>query len=194
MTVTTAVDTGRATTRWTVQRWDADQTAWVQRRTGLHAPALDDFTRLGVDSYRTTEVLGNLVTNAGWTRIMSLVTAQGAAQALDATHVRIGVGNGVTAEAYTDADLAAAAGSANRWFQPVGGAGALGTRTLTFSATFNPADGNFAWNEFGIDVTSGVAAAGNTVGALLLNRKSGIAQGSKANGQTWAATAMITFS
>ncbi|MET8334378.1 hypothetical protein [Streptosporangium canum] len=186
----TATDTGRATTLWQVHRWNADQTAWVQRHTGLIAPQAADFTRLNVDPYDTSEILGNLVTNAGWTRLMNLLTNQGATQALDATHVRIGVGDSSTAEAYTDTNLL----GTNKWFQPVGGAGTLGTRTLAFSATFGTADGNFAWNEFGLDVTSGTAAASNTVGALLFNRKAGIAQGTKASGQTWAATATLTFS
>jgi hypothetical protein len=82
------------------------------------------------------------------------------------------------------------AGSANRWFQLVSGVGTLGTRTLAFSATFGTADGNFAWNEFGIDQGT---ASGNTVTAPLFNRKAGIAQGTKAAGQTWTATATITF-
>jgi len=135
---------------------------------------------------------GNLITTNGWTRLSNLLTNQGATQALDATHTRIGVGNSNTAETYADTDLGAVAGSANRWFQLVSGAGSLGTRTLAFSATFGTADGNFAWNEFGIDV--GNTASGNTVAALLFNHKAGIAQGTKASGQTWTATATITFS
>lgn len=186
------------TTQWRVDRWDADQTRWAQRRAGLlrccgFLPRVeaDDFRRLGVRPYETTEVVGNLITNAGWTRLMNLLTNQGATQAYDATHTRIGVGNSNTAEAYADTDLGAAAGSANRWFQLVSGAGTLGTRTLAWSATFASADGNFAWNEFGIDQGT---ASGNTVTAPLLNHKAGIAQGTKASGQTWTATATITFS
>ena len=186
-----AIDTARGTTHWQVDRWDAEQTAWVKTRTGLHSPSGADFRRLGVPSYRTTEMVGNLITNAGWTRLMNLLTNQGATQALDATHARIGAGNSNTAEAYTDTDLGAAAGSANRWFQLVSGAGSLGTRTLAFSATFGTADGNFAWNEFGIDFGT---ASGNTVTAPLFNHKASIAQGTKASGQTWAATATLTFS
>lgn len=182
----------RGTTRWLVERWDAEQTAWARRRIGFD-PVAADFHQLDMRPYEVSEVFGNLITNNGWTRLMSLLTNQGATQALDATHVRIGVGNGATAETYTDSDLAAAAGSANRWFQPVTGAGTLGTRTLSFQASFGSSDGNFAWNEFGIDVTSGTAAAGNTVGALLFNRKAGIAQGTKASGQVWTATATLTF-
>ena len=116
----------------------------------------------------------------------------GAGQALSPAAPRTGVGNGSTAEAYADTDLVAAAGSANRWFQPVSGAATLGTRTMSFSATFGTADGNFAWNEFGLDVGTPTVAAGSTVNTLF-NRKAGIAQGTKAAGQTWTATATVTF-
>lgn len=181
------------TTLWRVDRWDADQTTWAAHRISGQ-PTSDDFNRLGITPYLTTEITGNLITNAGWTRLMNLATNQGATQALDATHTRIGAGDGTTpAEAYADTDLAAAAGSTHRWFQPVSGAGTLGTRTLAFAASFGSSDGNFAWNEFGIDVTSGTAAAGNTVGALLFNHKVGISQGTKASGQTWTATATLTW-
>jgi hypothetical protein len=184
-------DSGFGTTHWRVDRWDEDQTRWVKGKSGLAAPTGDDFMRAGVMPYEMSTVVGNLITNAGWTRIMNLLTNQGATQALDSTHARIGVGNSNTAEAYTDTDLGAAAGSANRWFQLVSGAGTLGTRTLAWSATFGTADGNFAWNEFGIDQGT---ASGNTVTAILLNHKAGIAQGTKASGQTWTATATLTFS
>lgn len=185
------IDTARGTTLWRVDRWDADQTAWTRHRSGLVAPQAADFHRLNVKPYLRTEVEGNLITNAGWTRLMNLLTNQGGTQALDATHARIGAGNSNTAEAYTDTDLGAAAGSSNRWFQLVGGAGTLGTRTLAFTATFGTGDGNFAWNEFGLDFGT---ASGNTVTAPLFNHKAGIAQGTKASGQSWAATATLTFS
>jgi hypothetical protein len=186
-----AAESGFGTTRWQVRRWDESQTAWVAHRSGLAAPQSADFAKLRVRPYDVAEVVGNLITNAGWTRLMNLLTNQGSTQALDATHARIGVGNSNTAEAYTDTDLGASAGSSNRWFQLVSGAGTLGTRTLAFSATFASADGNFAWNEFGLDLGT---ASGNTVTAPLFNHKAGIAQGTKASGQTWTATATITFS
>jgi hypothetical protein len=67
----------------------------------------------------------------------------------------------------------------------------VGTRTLALAATFGTADGNFAWNEFGIDV--GNTTSTNAVAALLFNHKVGVAQGTKASGQTWNATATITY-
>lgn len=190
-------DRSFGTTRWTVQRWDEEQTAWAMKRLslGMMPPKLTDqvFRGMRVRPYEVSEVEGNLITNAGWTRLMNLLTNQGATQALTATAVRIGVGNSNTAEAYADTDLGAAAGAANRYFQPVSGVGTLGTRTLAFSATFGTADGNFAWNEVGLDVGTPTVAGGTTVGALLFNHKAGIAQGTKAAGQTWTATATLSF-
>lgn len=191
-------DRGFGTTLWRVDRFDADQTRYAARKFDVGYPDHVDavtidrevFRQLGIEPYLSTEVAGNLITNAGWTRLMNLLTNQGATQALDATHARIGVGISNTAEAYTDTDLGAAAGSGNRWFQLVSGAGSLGTRTLAFAASFGTADGNFAWNEFGIDFGT---ASGNTVTAPLFNHKAGIAQGTKAAGQTWTATATLTF-
>lgn len=200
---TALAEGARGTTLWTVERWDEEQTREALRRLGHPSPSdamargvglvPGRFQQVRIRPYSVSEVRGNLITNAGWTRLMNLLTAQGGTQALSATATRIGVGNSSTAEAYTDTDLAASAGAANRYFQPVSGAGSLGTRTLTFQATFGTSDGNFAWNEFGIDVGTPTVAGGTTVNALLFNRKAGIAQGTKAAGQTWTASAVLTF-
>ena len=181
---------GFGTTTWQVQRWDAEQTRWVKRRSGLASPQGDEFARLRVAPYSVTETTGNLITNSGYSRIGNLFTNQGATQAFDSTHCRIGAGDGVTAVAYTDTDLSAVAGSTHRWFQLVSGAFTIGgTRTWSVAATFGTADGNFAWNEFGIDQGT---ASGNTVTAILLNHALS-SQGTKAAGQTWTATATITW-
>jgi len=194
------VESARGTTIWHIERWDEDATRWVQRRSGILNPIADVFRRLLVPSYETSEVVGNVVTTAGWTRASNLLTAQGGLQALSATAVRIGAGDGTTSAGggsvpavAADTDLAAASGSTHRWFQIVGGAGTVSTNTLAFTATFGTADGNFAWNEFGIDVGTPTVTSSAVVAALLYNHKTSIAQGTKASGQTWAATATITY-
>jgi hypothetical protein len=197
---------GFGTTTWRVDRWDAEQTAWAQRKL-LHdlpvssgvpwktlQPTGADFRRLGVAPYLSTETVGNAVLQAGWARVLANLTAVPAATAVyDATHTRIGAGDGVTAvNAVTDTDLSAAAGSTHRWFQLVSGAPTVGgtiPKTCAWAATFGTADGNFTWAEFGIDNGT---ASGNTVTAPLLNRALS-AQGTKASGQTWTATATLSF-
>lgn len=187
---------GHATTLWHFERYDAEQVAWGRKRLErcgiIREPVHGDFRRLGVRPFNCTEHKGNLVTNAGWTRLMNLLTNQGSTQAYDATHTRIGVGDGTTAVAYTDTDLSAAAGSTHRLFNLVTGAGSLGTRTLAWTATFATGDANFAaaWAEFGIDQGT---AQGNTVTAPLLNHAL-TTQGIKPSSQVWSATATLTFS
>lgn len=141
--------------------------------------------------YETSHVDGNLLTTAGIGRIMTLITA-GTGNLIASTTARVGVGNGAGTAAIGDTDLSAAAGSANRWFQTC--TVTIPSNVLTLVAAFGSADGNFAWNEFGIDIGTATVTSGNTVNAVLLNHKTSIAQGTKASGQTWTATATITLS
>jgi len=187
----------KATTTWRVDRFDEDQTAWAHDRFGLRSHrglTVEEFAVFGIRPYQTTETVGNAVLQAGWARVLANLTAVPAATAVyDATHTRIGAGDGVTAvNATTDTDLSAAAGSTHRWFQLVSGAPTVGgtiPKTCAWAASFGTADGNFTWAEFGID--NGTASA-NTVTAPLLNRALS-AQGTKASGQTWVATATLSF-
>lgn len=182
-------DGARILTHWTVDRWDADQTAWAQRRSGLAEPSAADFARLGTRPYDTSEVIGNVVTTAGWTRVLNLAIAAGSLQAYDATHCRIGVGTGTTpSEAAADTDLIGVV-TTNRYWKLVDSR-SVTTNVLTIVATFGTAVANFAWNEFGID--AGTADGTGAVTAPLLNHKVGIAQGTKASGQIWTATATLT--
>lgn len=185
------LERSRAHTTWTIHRWNEDATRWAMKRLGRQ-PDLADFQRLLIDPYAVTEVDGNLIVNAGWTRTLNLLTAAGG-QGLTATSGRVGAGNGGGTAAAGDTDLSAAAGSANRWFQILSSGPTVSTNVLSMIATFGTADGNFAWNEFGIDIGTPTVTSGNTVNATLLNHKTSIAQGTKASGQTWTATATITY-
>lgn len=142
-------------------------------------------------TYEINEIPGNLVTTAGWTRIVTLITA-GTGNLISSTTARLGVGDGAGTAAIGDTDLSASAGSTHRWFQT--GTVTAPSNVLTLAAVFASADGNFAWNEMGIDIGTATVSSGNTVNAVLLNHKTSIAQGTKASGQVWTATATITFS
>jgi len=193
---------------WTFKRFDADQIAWTLKRMereyahrflarnagrngGFVEPTFEDFQRFGVVPFNETEFFGNVITTSGYTRLSNLLTNQGGTQALDATHTRIGVGDGTTAVANTDTDLSALSGSTHRLFNVVTGAGTVGTLTLAFVASFATGDANFHWQEFGIDV--GNTAQGTTVASLLFNHALSD-QGTKPNTQVWTATATITWS
>lgn len=115
----------------------------------------------------------NLWTTAGWqNRILANLTAVPASTAVyDATHTRLGVGNGTTAAAVGNTDLAAAAGSTNRQFKLVDSgptiAASGGTGSVAWPATFGTGVGNFVWAEWCVD--NGTADA-TTVTAVMLNR------------------------
>lgn len=124
----------------------------------------------------------NILTRLGLARYGNRLIATASNQGLDATHARIGVGNGTTAvptpsSANTDTDLSAASGAGNRQFKLVDsvsqGTGATSGVT-TFVATFGTTVANFTWSEWGID---GGTADGTTVTADtnttpgLVNRK-----------------------
>ncbi len=180
---------GRVVTRWLVQRWDAEQADWTARRAGVRDPRGAEFEVLGVRPYEVSEVVGNVVTTAGWTRLLNLGIASGGLQAYDSTHCRIGVGTGTTpAEAAADTDLIGVV-TTNRYWKLVDSR-SVSTNVLTIVATFGGSVANIAWNEFGID--AGLADGAGAVTAPLLNHKVGIAQGTKASGQAWTATATLT--
>lgn len=183
-------DSGHWHCHWTVERWDEEATAWARRQLGME-PGAEDFRALKIASYWTSEVEGNLLTTAGLGRIATLVTA-GTGNLISSTTARVGVGNGAGTAAIGDTDLSASAGAANRWFQTC--TVTIPSNVWTFAATFASGDGNFAWNEFGIDIGTATVTSGATVNAVLLNHKTSIAQGTKASGQVWTATATITIS
>jgi hypothetical protein len=188
--MTEANDTIVEKARLTIQRWDEEQTARAAEA-GIVKPTPEDFERLGIAPYDVSVVENNLLTTAGITRLVALLNL-GTGNVLSSTTARVGLGNGAGTAAIGDTDLSAAAGSTNRWFQTC--TVTTPSNVVTAVATFGTADGNFAWNEWGIDIGTATVTSGNTVNAVLFNHKTSIAQGTKASGQTWTATATVTFS
>lgn len=145
------------------------------------------------------ESLGNLLTRQGKKRIMDRLLSTASNAGLSSTVGRIGVGNSNTAAADTQTDLQASAGSANRQFELVDSAPAVGSGASsgvgTFVATFETGDANFAWEEWGID---GGTADGTTVTADtnttpgLINRKV-TSLGTKTSAASWVFTVTITI-
>jgi hypothetical protein len=177
---------------WDIFRYSEDDTARLTARLG-RAPQHADFLVAGVPTDHS-RVHGNLVTTAGLNRWTSRLIAN-TDQALAATSGRVGVGDGAGTAAVGDTDLSASAGSTHRWFQVLDATYPTQANGLvTCKATLGASDGNFAWNEICIDIGTPTVSSGNTVSALLLNHKTSIAQGTKTSGQSWTASATITYS
>lgn len=138
----------------------------------------------GDDPYETVVVEGNLLLNAGLTRLNNLLIGAGGT-AFNSSNARIGVGNSSTAASASQTDLQ----GASKRFELVDSI-SNSNQTITAVATFQSGDANFAWEEWGIDNGT---ADGATVTAPLLNRKVA-SMGTKASGAVWTLTVTITTS
>jgi hypothetical protein len=138
----------------------------------------------GAEPDEVLELHGNLLLNAGITRLINLLTGAGGT-AFNAANSRIGVGNSTTAASAAQTDLQ----GASKYFKLVDSVSPSG-QTVTWVATFGSSDANFAWGEWGVDNGS---TSGATVTAPLLNRKVA-AMGTKVSGSTWTLTVTITIS
>lgn len=210
---TIAYDGLRWRSTWRVDKFDASDFDTLRgRRSGLdafsrkqnllEAPQYAEIVAAGIKPYGQVLGEGNLLLNNGITRLLNLLIGTGSilGYATSSTsQMRIGTGNGSTAVTAADTDLSAAAGSANRWFQKSDASNpTVAAQTLTCIATFATADGNYAWNEWGVDgggATSTAVVGTNTATTnALLNRKVPTSLGTKASGASWAFTITIVIS
>jgi hypothetical protein len=190
-------------TTFRVDRWDAEQVEWAQRKLGLvpsRTLSRSAFAQAGVKPYLTTvEHDCNLVTLAGWAALLGSVGGTSITNKFSATNGRIGIGTGSTAVAATDTALTGDTGGASTtsYYQLCGASPVITTAsapsTMVFTASFGNTVANFAWNEFGTDnyTASGVTTTGLGVNFLLFNHGLS-AQGTKPSGQTWTATETFT--
>jgi len=190
--MTTVTDEIKWTATGLVEKFDEDQTAAAIERTGLARPSAADFAALGMAPREVLEGGPNLITTNGLNRVMNLLIGSG--QAATNTSARIGVGNSTTAAAVGQTDLQASAGSSNRYFQVMDATfPSVSGAVATFKATFGTSDGNFAWEEWCVDIGTPTVSAGTTVNALMLNRKVQ-SFGTKASGASWVLTVTCTLS
>lgn len=180
-----------------VEKFSDEQVNFVGQKLGLPAgiaaPISGDLLRglAGAPEHGIVASVDNLLTTAGLNRLTSLLIAAGG-QGMTNTATRLGVGNSATAEAVGQTDLQASAGSANRWFQIMDATYPQQSNgVVTVKATFATGDGNFVWNEWGIDIGTPTVSSGNTVAANLFNRKVA-SLGTKASG-SWVLTVTVTI-
>lgn len=184
-----------------VEKWSPDQMEAL-RDCGNKRYEREDLYRLvGAPEEITDDVPSNILTNGagsgGINRLLNLLIGTGSIAAYTNAVSRTGVGTSTTAEAASQTDLQAAAGATNRFFQAAAASyPQVSGSTFTMQSTFGTADGNFAWQEWGID---GGGSSGTTVGSFsssncgLLNRKVA-SLGTKASGSTWTITTTIVIS
>jgi hypothetical protein len=180
-----------------VDKWDPDTTEWAKARSGLKKPSGAELALI-VPPDDVLEVEHNLLCNNGIQRLEDLLIGIGSIVAYTNTTARIATGNGVGTAAAADTDMSASAGSTNRWFNVMDATfPSRAAQTITFKSTFASADGNYAWNEWGIDgggAASAVVGVNDATHAALLNHKTSAALGTKASGATWAFTATLVIS
>ena len=115
------VDSGRGTTLWTVERWDAEQAAWAQTRRARYLserilaarpePVAAGLHALKVEPYSVSWTLGNVITNAGWQALLRAATSGASSPlAISSAVGRLGVGDRTGSPAAADTDLAASSG------------------------------------------------------------------------------------
>jgi hypothetical protein len=204
-----------ARTALTISKWDADATEWVLRRemsdeadgwlrrreNATVRP--EAFNRHLIEPYETWHMENcNNVLQAGWVALLGGIAGTTMTNKFSASFGRIGAGTSNTAVAYTQTALVGdtGGGSTTSYYMLVSTAPVIATGstppTLTLTAAFGTAVGNFAWNEFGTDnyTASGVTTTGLGASVIFFNR--GVpagGMGTKSSGQTWTATESISF-
>lgn len=163
----------------------------------------DELRALGIDPYSITEVEDNIQTYTGMNNMLRLligttVSAGGTNYGNGNARLLVGNGNGsVPTALITDTDLAAPTGATTRYCNacdatypntPNGGNNSAAA-ILTAQATVSSGNGNFAWNEWGMD--SG-GASGTGAASGLFNHK-GVSLGTKSGG-SWILQATFTQS
>jgi hypothetical protein len=191
------VDLAEHSTFACVEKWHEDQVKWVENKTGIINPKRDVLIA-NVEPYEVrVDDTPNLTTTLGLGRLTSSLTG-GAPVVFSGTSTTcLGVGSGSTAAAAADTDL-----QTPLYYEVADSTPTITTTTVTNDtiqvvATFASANGNGAWNEWGLVlVTTAVSAttkAGTGTSPILFNHK--IASlGTKASGASWAFTVKLTWS
>lgn len=176
--------------KWQVQKFD---------NTDLEAAGIDveepDWASiekaLAEGKFAPTETIdreGNLLVYGGASALWDLLIGAGTVAAFTNAVAHIGVGNSATAAAATQTDLVGASKDRQpmeaTYPQHTDGTGASTNADIVFRSVWGTAEGNFAWEEWGV---FNAAAAGR-----MLNRKVE-SLGTKTSAATWTLTVTLTL-
>ena len=161
---------------------DVERATWQPRieLRKYHTPAGEDIA--GLDPVEVIVEEGNLLTTAGATALLTLLTG-GGGTAFNNANSYLGVGDSTTAAAVGQTDLQAATNKLRKAMDA--GYPQVAAGTVIWRATFGTSDANWAWQEWGV---FNAAAAGT-----MLNRKV-TSLGTKTSAATWQLTVTVTIS
>lgn len=184
---------------WNCDKWSEDACDYVRVKLGL-APDTEITSALLrpllAPDLGEVEIHGNVLLNNGINRLLNLLIGTGSIIGYTNLATRVCVGDTSTLTGVaTCTDLQAAVSTSNRYMQVVTAADVVSAQTVTATSDFTTSNGNFAWNEWGIDggtTNGGTAAATNTATtSAMLNRKVE-SLGTKTTG-TWTLAGAITI-
>ena len=138
--------------------------------------------------YAVVEGSGNLLMYGGASALWQRLIGTGVT-AFDNSNAYLGVGDSSTAAAATQTDLQAATNKHREAMDATyplhtDGTGSSSNATITYKSTFETADANFAWSEWGIFNAS--------TSGRMLNRKV-FSGGTKTSADEWVLTVSITL-
>lgn len=204
--------------KWTcksnVEHWTKEQAIWVMRKKDRAAEAvnLDQFIISAADfsDYKVRPVWeqlgpdpGNRITNAGLLQLVNRLCTADQVWSVSASgsgFTGLGVGTSVTGDQPTDTNLIAT--GASKFFRACDdGYPQLSTGVLVLKTSYQNAEANFAWNEYGAIVggdgssTFSTASASQNMpaGWVLLSRRAPAGLNTKASGVS-SLTQTITIS
>ena len=178
--------------RWSVEKFDEE----AVRAAGFDPDNVsgDELVAAGVAPSEVVEREGNLLVYGGASVLWECLIGNGTATAgqpltfFDAANANIGVGDSTQAAAATDTDLVGTnkirKGMDTGYPSHTDGVTA-GAEQVTFRATFQGSEANFAWNEWGVFNAA--------TGGRMLNRKVE-SLGTKASGSVWTLTVTLSLS
>lgn len=164
--------------------------------TGYHLRHLEATEGLQPDDI--LEAPGNLLTTVGLNRITSLIIG-GGGSALSHTDAALGVGSSSTTATVADVALGGDGSTTTAYYQQMDTSFPTQSNgVLTGQCTYQSANADFAWNEWGwVDVSGGTITAGGTIASIgttpiLINHRIQ-SLGTKVSGAIWTLSTTITL-
>lgn len=190
-----------------IEKWEAETLRELTHEFNLtkepNSYTLDYLkAKYGAEPTKVLEVEGNSLTNTGRVRVTDLVIGNGTPKQLTSVYGGTGVGDSTTANPNPNTFTTLQAAT-NVLYKPLDGAPSDGTvgsnpGVITAQTTYQTGDANFAWNEWGLVIStaqtvSSATFATATTSGILLNRAV-TSLGTKVSTAVWVLQVTVTLS